>query len=296
MIAFENKIDGVYHLLCPFGDCWTGITLIRGRKNYLIDCGGNAECIDKYLLPALSELSMTVSDVDYLLITHTHADHIGGAARLKEHNPSIRYAVCEQSADKVRDPLKYNKAIRAVFPEHSPAPSAGLAGLEPDLIVRDGDVIEGEMRFVFTPGHDTDSGCWLHLPTRTLISGDSLQMNGTDVQGIGLYMDLPAYRSSIEKLKGTKICNILTGHHFLPLGYEAYGENAVREYLDKCSKLVDEYHRFVKKKVLRGLDALGIAKALIAHVDGIEPKFMFLPLFTVTEHLKQYKNDLLTID
>ena len=225
MVALENKIDGVYHLLCPFGGCWTGITLIRASRNYLVDCGGNAECIDRYLLPALAELSMTASDIDYLLITHTHADHIGGAARLKELDPGIRYVVCEQSADKVRDPLKYNKAIRAVFPEHSPAPSAGLTGIEPDIVIHDGDVINGEMQFILTPGHDTDSGCWLHLPTKTLISGDSLQMNGTDVQGIGLYMDLPAYRSSLAKLAKTDIINILTGHHYLPLGYEAYGRD-----------------------------------------------------------------------
>ena len=124
MIAFENKIEGVYHLLCPFGGCWTGITLIRGKENYLIDSAGNAECIDTYLLPALHELSLTLDDIGYLLITHTHADHIGGAARIKELNPSIKYVVCEESADKVRDPLKYNRAIRAVFPEHSPSPSA----------------------------------------------------------------------------------------------------------------------------------------------------------------------------
>ena len=290
MNAFENKIEGVYHLLCPFGGCWTGITLIRASKNYLIDCGGNAECIDKYLLPTLSELSMTVSDIDYLLVTHTHADHVGGAPRLKELNPSIIYTVSKESADKVRDPLKYNKAIRAVFPEHSPAPSAGLCGLEPDLIIEDGEVIEGEMKFILTPGHDTDSGCWLHLPTKTLISGDSLQSNGTDVQGIGLYMDLPEYRSSLDKLMNLEIDNILTGHHYLPLGYEAYGREAVSEYLEKCESLVQEYGKFVEVKLQEGLEAVEIAKALIAHVDGIEPKFMFLPLFTVTEHIKEIKN------
>ena len=287
MIAFENKIAGVYHLLCPFGGCWTGITLIRAKKIFLVDCGGNAECIDKYLLPALSELSMTVSDIDYLLITHTHADHIGGAPRLKELNPSIKYVVCAESADKVRDPVKYNKAIRAVFPEHSPAPSAGLCGLEPDLIIHDGDTVEGEMQFIFTPGHDTDSGCWLHLPTMTLISGDSLQSNGTDVQGIGLYMDLPAYKASLKKLSQIGIENILTGHHFLPLGYEAFGREAVSNYLDKCVSLVEEYGIFVKAMHREGEDSLQIAKALIEEVNGTEPGFMFLPLFTVTEHLKE---------
>ncbi len=290
MVAFENKIDGVYHLLCPFGDCPTGITLVRGNKNYLIDCAGNSECIDKYLLPALTKLSVNVSDIDYLLITHTHADHIGGAARLKELNPSIKYTVCHESADKVRDPLKYNRAIRAVFPEHSPAPSAGLTGTEPDLIIQDGDIIEGEMQFVFTPGHDTDSGCWLHLPTRTLISGDSLQANGTHVQGIALYMDLPAYKSSVAKLAQADIQNILAAHPYLPLGYSAYGREDVSRYLSECISLVYEYGKFIEEKHRAGLTPLQIAKALIKHVDGTEPKFMFLPLFTVTEHIKEINN------
>ena len=287
MIAFENKITGVYHLLCPFGDSWTGITLVRGKHNYLVDCGGNTECIDKYLVPALAELSLTLSDIGYLLITHTHADHIGGAARIKEINPNIRYVVCAESADKVRDPLKYNKEIRARFPEHSPAPSAGLVGIEPDLIVNDGECVGGEMKFIFTPGHDTDSGCWLHLPTRTLISGDSLQSNGTDVQGIGLYMDLPAYKGSLRKLAAMEIDNILTGHHYLPLGYEAYGREATDKYLSKCASLVDEYGSFIEAMHREGHTAIEIAKALIHHVDGKEPKFMFLPLFTVTEHIKE---------
>ena len=34
---------------------------------------------------------------------------------------------------------------------------------------------------------------------------------------------------------------------------------------------------------------LELAKALIRYVDGNEPKFMFLPLFTVTEHIKEIK-------
>ena len=64
MIAFENRIPGIYHLLCPFGGCWTGITLIRADKaSYLIDCGGNAQCVDEYLLPALEDIGMTVSDI-----------------------------------------------------------------------------------------------------------------------------------------------------------------------------------------------------------------------------------------
>lgn len=293
MTAFEKKAEGIYYLEVPFGGCWTGIALIKGKYNYLVDSAGSTACVNDYLVPALAKLGMSLSDIDYLLNTHTHADHVGGHAFIKASGNGIVTVTSKESADKLRDPLKYNKLIRAVFPEHSPAPSAGLVGIEPDLIIEDGYVLQGEMLYVSTPGHDTDSGCWMHLPTRTLISGDSLQLNGTSVQGIALYMDLCAYRESIEKLLALGIKRILAGHEYLPLGAYAEGVDACKKYLSKCQEYIDIYDGIIKKLSERGADAPAIAKALIKEVDGTEPEYLFLPLYTVTEHIKNLKKHLI---
>lgn len=289
MAAFEQKAKGVYYLEVPFGGCWTGIALIKGNRNYLIDSAGSATCIKDYLIPALSDIGMTLGDIDYLLNTHTHGDHIGGHAFIKSCNNGILIVTSNESADKLRDPLKYNKLIRAVFPEHSPAPNASLSGTEPDIIIEDGYMLEGEMLYISTPGHDTDAGCWLHIPTKTLISGDSLQLNGTSVQGIALYMDLPAYKASMEKLLSLDIDCILAGHEYLPIGAYAIGKDECKEYIRKCDEYVNVYEDIIKKHHARGADATTIAKALIKEVDGTEPDYLFLPLYTVTEHLKKFK-------
>lgn len=54
-------------------------------------------------------------------------------------NPNIKVACFADSLDRMRDPLTYSKAIRAAFPEYSPAAPAVLDGMEPDLLLKDGD-------------------------------------------------------------------------------------------------------------------------------------------------------------
>ena len=82
MPKFEEVVKGIYVLKAPFSNLWTGITLIRGDKNYLIDSG--ADSPEVYLIPALTELGLKISDVDVLLNTHCHGDHITGHYELAE--------------------------------------------------------------------------------------------------------------------------------------------------------------------------------------------------------------------
>ena len=55
-------------------------------------------------------------------------------------------------------------------------------GCKTDFILEEGDVIAGRLRLVASPGHDDDCVCFYDIPTKTLISGDSLQGNGTRTQ------------------------------------------------------------------------------------------------------------------
>jgi hypothetical protein len=162
-----------------------------------------------------------------------------------------------------------------------------LLGVEPDVTVEDGEIFGGRLQLIHTPGHDSDTVCWFDIPTGTLISGDSLQANGTTTQGIGLYMDLPGYVSSLARLSSMEIENIIAGHPYLPCGSVAKGKKQVAEYLNICTELVGFYNNFIRDELKSGEhDAVVIARRLIEKVGGIIPEYMFLPLYTVTEHLK----------
>ena len=265
----------------PFAGIWTGVVFLRRQgKNILIDSGNSAENVDKWIVPALAEQGVTPADIDYLLATHTHGDHVGGHLRLRELGAKC-IAIASSGADKMRDPLKYNIAIRAVFPQYSAPPSTGLKGVEPDLILEDGDEIAG-VRMIATPGHDSDAVAYFDTATGTLFTGDSIQGNGTATQGCALYMDLPSYEKSLHKLAAMPIEQVVTGHPFFPW------ENAVvpgKKAITDSIALLDKYDDILKAQNIS--DIAERVPALISELGGVCPQYLFLGMYTVREHLRR---------
>lgn len=284
--GFRNITKDIFLLETPAGGVWSGIVFIDGEKKFLIDSGESAKHIDELLIPALKTMGYTLNDIDFLCNTHCHGDHVGGHARIRELSDA-KVAAYEEAVEKIKDPLKYSKRIRAAFPEYSPAAPAVLRGVEPDVVLKDEEILAGRLQVIATPGHDTDCVSFYDLKTKTLITGDSLQGNGTSTQGTALYMDLDSYISSLKKLMQMDIENIVSGHPYLFSGDAAYGKGAVEEYLKKCMEITEIYGAFIKKQVSDGIaDAPAIAEALISYMQNQRPAFLFLPLYTVSTHLR----------
>ncbi len=287
MDGFVRLAPDVYRLAVPFPGCWTGVMLVTGRENILVDSGGCAETVDSAIVPALEAMGLTLGDISILAFTHIHGDHVGGCGRLKQLAPHLKVAVFYESLSRMRDPLRYSAQIRARFPGHSASVPARLDGAEPDKLLRDGDTI-GDLRLLHTPGHDTDSCCYLDERSGTLITGDSLQLNGTVSQGCALIMDADGYERTLHRLLRMPVNNIVCGHPYLPLGADAIGREDALDYLEKCLECFYHDQGFVEGMLALGVtDAPEIAKALIKSVRGIEPEHLFLPLYTVTEMIKR---------
>lgn len=289
-MLFEEVADGIRLLKSPFGGLWSGICLVNRGKKLLVDSGANADVIDECLVPALRKMRLKLEDLDLLLNTHCHGDHIGGHFRIRQLAPSLKMATFRGSLDKLREPMKYSKLIRARFPSESPPPPPVLLGVEPNVLLDDGDTVDtgaGKLHLIHTPGHDDDCVCFYDEATGTLISGDSIQGNGTPLQGIGFYQDLTAYRVSLRKLLDMKIETLVAGHPYCPYGHLASGDAKIRECLEGCLGLTYQYDRFIGEDLKAGAYGLDvIARNLIAKLDGACPEFMFLAFYTVSEHLK----------
>ncbi len=286
MAAFEEIVSGIKLLKTPFCGSWSGVVLIKGEENILIDSGATREVVDECVVPALKAEGLLPNDISYLLCSHSHGDHVGGHKRFQEIS-SAKIAALSDAVDKLRDPLKYNKLIRAPFPEYSPPPSASLQGIEPDFTVDESDLIAGRLRLIRTPGHDTDCVCWFDEKTGTLMSGDSLQANGTTLQGVGFYTDLNIYRNSLRRLQELAPTNIIAGHDYLPCGEVSIGSEESKWYLDTCYSLTETYHILIKDFKAQGITEIpDLARMLIRHIGGRMPSFIFLPMFTVSAHLK----------
>ncbi len=285
MPRFEEIVKDIYVMKAPFSTVWTGITLIRGEKTFLIDSGADAP--EAHVIPALRELGMDISDVDWLLNTHCHGDHITGHFDLV-NKYGLKVATFEGGVSALTDPASNAVRIRTKFPRYSPAPQSWLRGVEPTLVLKDGEVLEGRLKLIHTPGHDGDCVCWYDIPTGTLITGDSLQGNGTPTQGIGFYQSLSQYRSSVEKLKRIGAKNIILGHEYDGLGDFILGEDKVAEALDYCLEMPMLYGRLISSYLDEGvLEPAEMAIRLINEVGCGMPEKLFLALYTVTNHMEE---------
>ena len=284
---FEEVLPDTYLLKVPFGPVWTGIILIKGEKNVLIDSSHLEP--EAYLIPALEKLGMKVADIDWLLNTHVHGDHIGGHHSLVTKY-GLKTATLDTSADALRDPVKVAIRVRTRFPKNSPAPQSYLKGVEPDMILKEGELLEGRFYALATPGHDDDCLTWVDAQTDTAFTGDSIQANGTPCQGLGFYRDKNAYMGSLQKLSEAKLENIVCGHDYDGIGSVIKGADEVSAAVQYCKDCVELYDCKVKEYVASGMsvedEPVAMALKLIGEVGCGMPDQLFLALHTVSEHLK----------
>lgn len=284
---FEEILPDTFLLKVPFGPVWTGIILIKGEKNILIDSSHLEP--EKYLIPALGKMGMKVGDIDWLLNTHVHGDHIGGHHQLATKY-GLKTTTLNTSADALRDPVKVAIRVRTKFPKNSPAPQSYLKGVEPDKVLCEGELLEGRFYAFATPGHDDDCLTWVDTKTGTAFTGDSIQGNGTPTQGVAFYRDRNAYLKSLKKLSAAKLENIVCGHDYDGIGIVIKGADEVAAALQYCSGRVELYDSKIKEYAASGMpvmdEPVAMALKLIGEVGCGMPDQLFLALHTVSEHLK----------
>ena len=67
-------------------------------------------------------------------------------------------------------------------------------------------------------------------------------------------------------------------------------EQMMTDFLDDATKTVDAYGRFIKEMYEGGEhDMCKISVKLIEHIGGVIPTYLFLPLYTVREHIKEFE-------
>ena len=281
MNFFEPIADGIYLLKTPFSVVWSGVVLVRGAENILIDAGADAETVDTRIVPALNALGMQPTDIDWLTVTHCHGDHIGGLPRLKEVT-GARVAAYDRSVPKLADPKPYSADVRAAFPADSPAVPSGLCSVPADGSIPDGGTL-GDLRLIASPGHDDDCVCWYHAPTQTLITGDSVQGNGTPTQGVAFYRNLPDYIRTIRKLQPMAIEHLVCAHDYDGIGAVIHGRDNVRRALADCMAQVERYDAFVRAAG-DGADIAETADRMIAAMGCGTPEKRFMAMYTVRAH------------
>jgi glyoxylase-like metal-dependent hydrolase (beta-lactamase superfamily II) len=174
--------------------------LITGDENIIVDTG-TGENIET-LVAAISAHGIKLKDVDLILSTHCHIDHIGGNEELKKR---CNAEIAAHTID-----AQYIKSANGEFTRAS-SHDYGLNPVQVERLIDEGDTIDG-FKVIYTPGHTLGSICLYNEDTNALISGDTIFGDGavgrTDLPG----GDFDKLLESIKKLSAYHVEKILPGH------------------------------------------------------------------------------------
>jgi glyoxylase-like metal-dependent hydrolase (beta-lactamase superfamily II) len=147
-----------------------------GRAAF-VDVGTNASV--PYLLAALDELGIARTAVDYLLLTHVHLDHAGGAGALMRELPNARALLHPRGAPHLIDPTKLIAGSKAVYGEEPFRQMYGeLLPIAAERVraVQDGERVQlgaRTLELIHTPGHAQHHYVVVDRAHASLFSGDT---------------------------------------------------------------------------------------------------------------------------
>jgi glyoxylase-like metal-dependent hydrolase (beta-lactamase superfamily II) len=228
----------IHPLVSPWGRFGLYSFFVDAPEPAIVDTG-IASSPAEGMAPALEALGRRIEDVRWILLTHGHIDHIGGAHALWEltgrraqvviHEAdahllrSRRAHVDEYLAGRARylhDPEGEAKQIAAT--------DAVISGeMEPTVLVRGGETLSlgGDVTVSVhsIPGHTAGSVAYVVNGQNSVFVGDAVQVHGA-ANGFPGYEDPDAYRSSVQYLRDEiRPRHLYLGHPYRRADGVAYG-------------------------------------------------------------------------
>ena len=165
---------------------FAAIYLLRqNSKVAIIETGTN------YSVPvvenALMKSGLTLLDVSYVIPTHVHLDHAGGAGELMKQCVNARLVVHPRGARHLIDPSKLVAGAVAVYGEEKfkeyygeiiPIDANRVTEADDNFIL---DFDGRELRFIDTPGHARHHFCIWDKTTKTMFTGDTFGISYRDL-------------------------------------------------------------------------------------------------------------------
>lgn len=153
--------------------------LVRGDNGRLAFIDTGTSNTVPLLMATLAALGHTPDQVDYVIPTHVHLDHAGGAGALMQQCPRAILAIHPKGASHMIDPARlaagamqvYGEAeFTAAFGALVPVPQGRVLPLEDGAEIDLGGRV---LRFLDTPGHANHHGCIYDRESRGCFTGDT---------------------------------------------------------------------------------------------------------------------------
>ncbi len=231
----------------------------------LIDCGENTMVSWNTLQAGLAEHQLEVADIQKIIITHAHVDHIGMAGKISEYSGATvwiseylrEWVIHSEEMQKVRfdtiigtleergnSPLieRFRNYFNQFDSIWSVIPSNKIAVFP----------MEGELEFggqtwqiIYAPGHCINQTCFYQAESKQLFSADMLlRITPTPVIDIGLERPYKRHKSIFQLLESYQKFAVMDIEVVYPGHYEIFYET---------EKLIERQLRRIEERKLECL-------------------------------------------
>ena len=186
-----------------FRDLAHGVTLIdtgyhrpRFDASFLLSAGSEAALVDvgtthsvPRVLQVLADKGIAREQVRYVMVTHVHLDHAGGAGALLQHLPRAHLVVHPRGAPHMIDPAKLIAGARAVYgAEHFAALYGDVVPVAATRVIEAPDDFQLEwparpLSFMDTPGHARHHYAIYDEASRGVFTGDAFGLSYRELDG-----------------------------------------------------------------------------------------------------------------
>ncbi|MCC7079439.1 MAG: MBL fold metallo-hydrolase [Burkholderiales bacterium] len=163
--------------------------IVEADRAAVVDPSANAS-IDR-VLAALAGKGIAPEQVDYVLLTHIHLDHAGGAGLLMSKLPAAKLCVHPRGARHIADPSRLIQSTIDVYgSEHARRVYGEILPVAPERIVVTGegdyvDLAARRLHFIDTPGHARHHCCIVDSRSRSIFAGDTFGLAYRELEVAG---------------------------------------------------------------------------------------------------------------
>ena len=183
-----RQLDKRVYRLGPVGSPRVLISyLIVDQKVAIIDCGPSS--VISELSALIEECGVKPEEIDFLLLTHIHLDHAGGAASFLRQYPNARVMIPDRGYRHMLDPSALNTSSLSIIGKEifnrwgacEPVPPERAVRVPPHMKINLG---ESEIEYIPAPGHAPHHNV-LKMPAASIVfSADSIGILDGEINAV----------------------------------------------------------------------------------------------------------------
>lgn len=267
---FGQGISAIDSLFIRPGLAAIHMVVEKGQAAF-IDTGTNFSV--PHALRAMKQKGIATEDVAYVIVTHVHLDHAGGAGRMMELFPNARLVAHPRGARHMIDPSKLVAGASAVYGEEAVRETYGeIVPVPAERVIEAPDNFQLDLNgraltFLDTPGHARHHFCIWDEQSRSVFTGDTFGISYREFDVGGREFIFPtctpvqfepmAAHASIDRIVALDPAQIYLTHYsrisqFQRLAADLH--HMLEQFTalgDTCASLGEERHETLKRGIAK---------------------------------------------